>query len=33
MIEIKAYQGLIRNHAELAEELGLSISGCTRQER
>ncbi|WP_283170745.1 asparagine synthetase B family protein [Curtanaerobium respiraculi] len=33
MIELKAYQGLIRNHKELAEELGAEIAGCTRRER
>ncbi|MBO4365719.1 MAG: hypothetical protein J5804_05445, partial [Eggerthellaceae bacterium] len=33
MIELKAYDGLIRNHAELAEELGVEITGCTRRER
>ena len=33
MIEVKAYEGLIRNHAELAAELGVDISGCTRRQR
>ena len=33
MIEVKAYAGLIRNHVGLAAELGIDISGCTRQER
>lgn len=33
MIELKAYEGLIRNHRELAAELGVDISGCTRRER
>lgn len=33
MNELKAYEGLIRNHAELAAELGVDISGLTRRER
>ncbi len=33
MIELKAYQGLIRNHRELARELGVDTSGLTRRER
>ena len=33
MIEIKAYSGLIRNHRELATELGVSIEGMTRRAR
>ena len=33
MIELKAYAGLIRNHTELAGELGVDIAGCTREER
>ena len=33
MIELEAYAGLMHNHAELAEELGVDISGCTRNER
>lgn len=33
MIELKAYSGLIRNHAQLSEELGIEIAGCTRKER
>ena len=33
MIEIKAYSGLIRNHKELARELGIDIAGLTRAER
>ncbi len=33
MVELKAYAGLIRNHAELADELGIDISCCTRRER
>ena len=33
MIEVKAYDGLIRNHAALADELGVDESGCTRRER
>ena len=33
MIEVKAYDGLIRNYAELADELGISIEGCTRRQR
>ena len=33
MIELKAYEGLIRNFAELAEELQVSIEGCARRER
>lgn len=33
MIEAKAYAGLIRNHKELASELGVDIAGCTRAER
>ena len=33
MIEVKAYSGLIRNHNELAAELGIDIAGCTRAER
>ena len=33
MIEVKAYSGLIRNHNELAAELGVDIAGCTRAER
>ena len=33
MIELKAYEGLIRNHRELAAELGVDVAGCTRRER
>ena len=33
MIEVKAYDGLIRNYRELAGELGLDVAGCTRRER
>ena len=33
MIELKAYAGLIRNHRELSEELGIDISGLSRRER
>ena len=33
MIEVKAYAGLIRNHVELSEELGIDIAGCSRDER
>ena len=33
MAELKAYEGLIRNHADLAEELGVDTAGCTRRER
>ena len=33
MVELRAYEGLIRNHVELASELGVSIEGCTRRER
>ncbi len=33
MIELKAYQGLIRNHADLAKQLDLDLSQCSRRER
>ena len=33
MIELKAYAGLIRNHRELAVELGVAIEGLSRRER
>lgn len=33
MIELKAYEGLIRNHRELAAELGLDLAGLTRRQR
>ena len=33
MIEVKAYAGLIRNHKELAVELGVDIDGLARAER
>lgn len=33
MIELKAYSGLIRNHAQLSKELDIEIAGCTREER
>ena len=33
MIEVRAYAGLIRNHVELAGELGIEIAGLTRDER
>ena len=33
MIELKAYAGLLRNHRELAGELGVDIAGCTRAQR
>lgn len=33
MIEVKAYAGLIRNHKELAAELGVDIDGLARAER
>ena len=28
MVEVKAYEGLIRNHVELADELGVEIEGA-----
>lgn len=33
MIELKAYQGLIRNYAELADQLSVNIAGLTRAQR
>ncbi|MBO7702654.1 MAG: hypothetical protein J6S36_07125, partial [Eggerthellaceae bacterium] len=33
MVEVKAYEGLIRNHVELADELGVEIEGLGRRER
>lgn len=33
MIELKAYTGLIRNYAQLAEELGVDIAGLSRCQR
>lgn len=33
MIDVLAYSGLIRNHVELAAELGVDTQGCTRDER
>ena len=33
MIELKAYEGLIRNHVELAAELDVDIAGMARRER
>lgn len=33
MIQLTAYQGLIRNHADLAAELGIDITGLTRRQR
>ena len=33
MVEVKAYAGLIRNHAELARELAVDIAGLSREER
>ena len=33
MIELQTYAGLIRNHRELAAELGIDISGLSRKER
>ena len=33
MIELRAYEGLIHNYRELADELGVSIDGLTRRER
>ena len=33
MVELKSYSGLIRNHVQLAEQLGVHIQGRTRQER
>ena len=33
MVELKTYAGLIRNHAELACELGISLEGMTREQR
>ena len=33
MIELKAYAGLIRNHVELASELGVDTVGCSRRQR
>lgn len=33
MIELKTYAGLIRNHVELAAELGIDTSGLAREER
>ena len=33
MIELKAYQGLIRNHADLAKQLDLDLSQRSRRER
>ena len=33
MIELKTYAGLIRNHKELADELGIDIDGLSREQR
>lgn len=33
MIEVKTYAGLLRNHKELASELGIDISGMGRKKR
>ncbi|MDO4183063.1 MAG: asparagine synthetase B [Coriobacteriia bacterium] len=33
MIELKAYQGLIRNWENLAQQLQVNIAGCTRAQR
>ena len=33
MIEVRVYEGLIRNHRELARELGVDVSGLSRRER
>ena len=33
MIELRAYEGLIRNHVELATELDVDINGLSRRER
>lgn len=33
MIELRAYQGLIRNHVQLADELGVDVDGLSRRER
>lgn len=33
MIELKAYQGLVRNHADLARELNVDTKGLSRRER
>ena len=33
MIELKAYEGLIRNHVQLASELGVDVTACTRRMR
>lgn len=33
MTELRAYQGLIRDYVELADELNLDIAGCSRRER
>ena len=33
MIELRAYEGLMHNHVELAAELGVRIDGCSRRER
>ena len=33
MIELKAYEGLIRNYADLARDLNVAIQGCSRRER
>lgn len=33
MIELKAYEGLVRNHIELADELGIDIANLSRRER
>lgn len=33
MVELRAYSGLIRNHVELARELGVDIAGLSRRER
>ena len=32
-MEIQSYEGLMRNHVELAEELGVDITGCSRRAR
>jgi len=33
MIEVRVYEGLIRNHRELARELGVDVAGLSRRER
>ena len=33
MVELKSYAGLIRNHVQLADQLDVDTTGCTREER